>query len=80
MKEKIEQIISKFKDNHPNRVMEFWTSSEDNHEKINELVLPMVATKMILQLRLDEFEKYGEIAGCDPKGHWIKIIDFELRD
>lgn len=80
LSEKIMYIIDNFKGNHPNRVVELYTSSETNHEKVYRYTLSPNTTRFALLSLLEDYERYGECAGSDPKGHWIRIIDFELID
>lgn len=74
--EKLHLLIDGYEETDKLKV--FSTSSEDNHQKVNEYIWDADMVLVILKNSLKDFEKYGDCEGTDPKGNWIKNIDFEL--
>ena len=74
--EKIKYLISTFEEDKTLKV--YFTSSDDNYEKVQEYIWDTHMAIDILRSSLETFEKYGECAGSDPKGYWIRNIDYEL--
>lgn len=78
--EKIAWVLENYQPNNTNKVVEYYTTSSDNHETVHKDILPQEATIKILESFAKDYEKYGECAGSDPKGQWIRIMDFEIID
>lgn len=74
--EKLQNLIDNYREG--NKLKVYSTSSEDQHKTVDEFVWSSDLALRILKSSLEGFEKYGDCAGSDPKGHWIINFDFEL--
>lgn len=77
--EKIKQILEDFDPTKSNVVVAHYNSSRDNHEKTYTDISPKEMTVQMMINLLRDFNEYGECAWGNPKGHWVKYIDFELK-
>lgn len=71
--EKIQYIIDNFQDY--DSIVIFYTESTDNHLKKRMFTSHFVEC---MHSYLKDYQEYGVVEGCDPKGVWFKFIDFEL--
>ena len=74
--ELLENLINEY--NEGDKLKVYSTSSEDNHKNTHEYIWGENVSLSILTNSFNDFEVYGECAGSDPKGHWIRNIKFEL--
>lgn len=74
--EKLKHLIENYQEGDKLKV--YFTSSDTDYKRANEHVWDSHVSFKMLDAYLLDFAKYGECAGCDPKGVWIKDIDFEL--
>lgn len=78
--EKIAWVIENYKPNHENKVVEYYTTSSDNHVTVHSDVLPQDSAIESLKRLAKAYEKHGECVGSDSKGHLVRVTDFELVD
>ena len=74
--DKLKKLIEDYQDGDKLKI--YSTSSETNHEKVEEFTWDSNLALRILKSSLEGFENYGDCAGTDPKGQWIINFDFEL--
>lgn len=73
LEEKIQYIIDNYEDG--DKIVISYTTSEDNHDGVWQFPNGYIEH---MPSYLEDYKKYGEVAGCDPKGVWMRYINFEL--
>lgn len=71
--EKIQYVIDNYEDG--DKVAISYTTSTDNH---SEVYVFINNNAEFMSNYLEDYQKYGVVEGCDPKGIWLKYINFKL--
>jgi len=78
LKDKMNEILNKF-DLNIHRIEEL-SAIDYNANGVSENWSLMLEGKEVefINSFIKDFDKYGELVGCDGKGYTVRILDFEL--